>query len=73
MPSKNRLLERRRNGNDYADQRYMTPGNGGFITPDRGTGGAKQSDLGTWNYGDDDTPWRIRKAKRSYPPCHRRH
>jgi RHS repeat-associated protein len=36
-------------GNDYAVNRYMTPGNGRFITPDRGTGGAKPSNPGTWN------------------------
>jgi RHS repeat-associated protein len=36
-------------GNDYADQRYASPGVGRFITPDRGTGGAQPADPGTWN------------------------
>jgi RHS repeat-associated protein len=36
-------------GNDYADQRYASPGFGRFITPDRGTGGARPSNPGSWN------------------------
>ena len=36
-------------GNDYAVNRYMSPGMGRFITPDRGMGGAKSADPGTWN------------------------
>jgi RHS repeat-associated protein len=36
-------------GNDYAGQRYTSPGMGRFITPDRGTGGARPSNPGTWN------------------------
>jgi RHS repeat-associated protein len=34
-------------GNDYADQRYMSPGTGRFITPDRMTG--TPNDPGSWN------------------------
>ncbi len=34
-------------GNDYADQRYMSPGVGRFITPDRMTGSV--ADPGSWN------------------------
>ncbi len=34
-------------GNDYADQRYSSPGNGRFITPDRMTGA--RSNPGSWN------------------------
>ena len=36
-------------GNDYAVNRYATPGMGRFITPDRGMGGAKPADPGSWN------------------------
>ncbi len=36
-------------GNDYAVNRYATPGMGRFITPDRGMGGAKPSDPVSWN------------------------
>jgi RHS repeat-associated protein len=36
-------------GNDYADQKYASPGTGRFITPDSGTGGARPSKPGTWN------------------------
>jgi RHS repeat-associated protein len=36
-------------GNDYVDQRYYVPGNGRFITSDRGMGGAKAADPGSWN------------------------
>ena len=36
-------------GNDYAVNRYMSPGMGRFITPDRGMGGAKSTDPGSWN------------------------
>jgi RHS repeat-associated protein len=36
-------------GNDYAVNRYTSPGMGRFITPDRGTGGAEPADPGTWN------------------------
>jgi RHS repeat-associated protein len=35
-------------GNDYADQRYMSPGMGRFITPDRGAN-PRASDSGSWN------------------------
>src|SRR5579863_3529993 len=34
-------------GNDYADQRYMSPGMGRFMTPDRMTG--SPADPGGWN------------------------
>jgi RHS repeat-associated protein len=36
-------------GNDYAVNRFMTPGMGRFITPDRGTGGAVATSPGSWN------------------------
>jgi RHS repeat-associated protein len=36
-------------GNDYAVNRYMSPGMGRFITPDRGMGGARATDPGSWN------------------------
>ena len=35
-------------GNDYADQRYISPGYGRFVTPDRG-GHPRGTDPGSWN------------------------
>src|SRR5208282_4234708 len=36
-------------GNDYADQRYMSPGTGRFITPDPFSTSAMPKDPGSWN------------------------
>ncbi len=36
-------------GNDYADQRYMSPGNGRFITPDPSLNGNATTLPGNWN------------------------
>jgi RHS repeat-associated protein len=59
-------------GNDYAVNRYMSPGMGRFITPDRGMGGAKSGDPGTWNkyaYTGGDPINRVDRHGSDYEDC----
>ena len=59
-------------GNDYAINRYMTPGMGRFITPDRTMGGATPSDPQSWNkyaYTEGDPTNRVDHDGTSFQDC----
>jgi RHS repeat-associated protein len=59
-------------GNDYADQRYMSPGNGRFMTPDRKIRTSRPGDPGTWNkyaYAGGDPINRVDRHGTDYEQC----
>ena len=57
-------------GNDYADQRYQSPGYGRFLTPDRVKGSA--ADPSSWNkyaYTEGDPINRVDRSGTEYEDC----
>ena len=59
-------------GNDYADQRYMSPGNGRFMTPDRKIRTSRPGEPGTWNryaYTGGDPINRVDRHGTDYEEC----
>ncbi len=59
-------------GNDYADQRYMSPGVGRFITPDRTIRTSRLGDPGSWNkytYTGGDPVNRVDRGGTTFEDC----